>query len=340
MPKLMSASTMDATAHALSNLYRKQQLGFAVVLHGGEPLLLGASRLNHFLSTLRDSLGPECSLNIQTNGILISDIILDVCADHACTLSISLDGPAHVHDRHRVGHAGQPTHTQVHKGIDKLRAHKASHSLFSGLLAVIDPDSNPAEVYHHLKSFHAPSIDFLYRDGNHSKAPAGKRSYLSTEYGLWLCQLFDIYMNDSNPPRIRLLDDITKLMLGGQGQKEGVGLTDFGILVVDTDGTISKNDTLKSSFDGADRFTETWTVLHDELCDIIATETFAHSHAVQKPTSQHCLTCAELDVCGGGMPLHRWSDDRGYDNPSVYCYDQKLFLSHVRERLASIEVAP
>ena len=24
------------------------------------------------------------------------------------------------------------------------------------------------------------------------------------------------------------------------------------------------------------------------------------------------------------MPLHRWSDDNGYDNPSVYCTDQKF----------------
>ena len=238
------------------------------------------------------------------------------------------------------GHAGQPTHTRVLKGIDKLQAHNASQSLFSGLLAVIDPDSNPADVYHHLKDFHAPSIDFLYRDGNHSKTPAGKRSYLSTEYGLWLCELFDLYINDPNPPKIRLLDDIIKLMLGGHGQKEGVGITDFGILVVDTDGTISKNDTLKSSFDGADRFTKTWSVLHDELGKVVATDMFAHSHAIQRPTSQHCLNCPELNVCGGGMPLHRWSDERGYDNPSVYCYDQRLFLSHVRERLLSIEATP
>jgi len=31
-----------------------------------------------------------------------------------------------------------------------------------------------------------------------------------------------------------------KLLLGGVGVKEGVGLTDFGILIIDTDGAIKK----------------------------------------------------------------------------------------------------
>ncbi len=30
------------------------------------------------------------------------------------------------------------------------------------------------------------------------------------------------------------------------GIKEGIGVTDFGIAVIDTDGTVTKNDTLKN----------------------------------------------------------------------------------------------
>ena len=33
------------------------------------------------------------------------------------------------------------------------------------------------------------------------------------------------------------------------------------------------------------------------------------------------------------MTLHRWHDDNGYDNPSVYCDDQKLLLGHIRRYL-------
>ena len=338
MPKLMSHSTITATANALHDLYEEQGIGFSIVLHGGEPLLLGASRLSSFLKTLRETLGSGCSLNVQTNGILISDTLLDVCADYDCTLSVSLDGPAQVHDRYRVGHRNQPTHFRVVEGIERLRAHHKGKFLFSGILAVIDPHSNPIEVYDYLKHFNAPSIDFLYRDGNHSSLPPGKSSFSSTEYGLWLSTLFDLYIADSSPPKIRLLDDLAKLILGGQGEKEGVGLTDFGIIVVDTDGTITKNDTLKSTFDGADRYPQHWSVFSSRLSELSASAAFAEAHKLQRPTSPQCLNCPELSVCGGGMPLHRWSEENAYHNPSVYCSDQRLLLSRIRQRLDAPEV--
>ena len=30
------------------------------------------------------------------------------------------------------------------------------------------------------------------------------------------------------------------------------------------------------------------------------------------------------------MILHRWRDENGYDNASVYCEDQKLLIGQVR----------
>ena len=339
MPKLMSPDTLEATVSALSRLLIDQHVAFAVVLHGGEPLLLGPRRLERFLSSLRAALAPACTLNIQTNGMLISDQILDICASYDCSLSISLDGPAEIHDRWRLGHTGQPTHDCAVRGIDKLRRHPSSSSLFSGLLAVIDPTSDPMSVYQHLKSMHPPSVDFLYRDGNHNKLPPGKRSLHSTEYGSWLCELFDIYVNDPTPPKIRLLDDVTKLILGGASQKEGVGLTDFGILVIETDGTIAKNDTLKSSYNGADRFQNTWSVYHHQLSKLTGSDDFAQFFALQRPSSNRCTVCPELTVCGGGMPLHRWSEELAYANPSIYCSDQLLLINHIRNQLNELGVS-
>jgi uncharacterized protein len=53
-------------------------------------------------------------------------------------------------------------------------------------------------------------------------------------------RILDLYVADSSPFRIRLIDDMMKLLLGGVGVKEGVGLTDYGILVIDTDGSVKK----------------------------------------------------------------------------------------------------
>ena len=48
------------------------------------------------------------------------------------------------------------------------------------------------------------------------------------------------------------------LLADSVGSKDDVGLTNYGVLIIDTDGSVTKNDTLKSSFDGADRFSQPW----------------------------------------------------------------------------------
>lgn len=279
----------------------------------------------------------EVSFGLQTNGILITEEILDVCNEHRTTISVSIDGPKHIHDRGRVGHDGQGTYDKVLEGINKLKEHRNSAFLFSGLLAVVDPKSDPGEIYQFFKTLNPPGVDFLYRDGNHTRLPEGKESFRTTEYGQWLARLVDIYLFDQDPLPIRFIDDLIRLILGGKGTKDGAGLTNFGILVIDADGSITKNDTLKSSFNGADRFVQKWSVHSNNLHDILSSDEFAESHALQRPTSKICMACPELRVCGAGMTLHRWRDINEYDNTSVYCADQLLVIGHLRNQVTAIQ---
>jgi uncharacterized protein len=333
MPNQISTETTRAVARSLRDLSRAQQRPFAVVLHGGEPLLLGPAKLRYLLSMLRGVLPGDSAISLQTNGILISSEILDLCSETRTTISVSLDGPQPVHDRFRIGHTGRGTYNKVLEGLERLRSHPDSGFLFTGLLAVVDPESDPAVVYNFFKGLDPPSVDFIYRDGNHSRLPYGKESLHSTEYGRWMSMLLDVYLADPTPIRIRILDDLIKLNLGGTGTKDGVGLTDYGVLIIDTDGSITKNDTLKSSFNGADRFPQNWSVHTHKLIAVLSSDEFAEYQAMQRPSSGVCLSCSELRVCGGGMTLHRWHDENGYNNPSVYCEDQKLLIDHIRRYL-------
>lgn len=333
LPKRMRPDTQEQVIAQLGDLCRRQDHPFAVVLHGGEPLLIGVARLSQLLSGLRAVLSRGCSVSIQTNGVLITDAILDICAQHGVGISVSLDGPASIHDPNRVDRRDRPSHAGVIAGIERLMSHPAGKGLFSGVLAVVDPHSSPETVYGYFKSLDVPSVDFLYRDGNRSVLPYGKRSIDSGEFGSWLSGILDLYVADPAPPRIRVLDDMMKLILGGTGIKEGVGLTDFGIAVIDTDGTITKTDTLKSSAPG-DRFQQPWSVHTHRLAEVVQTEEFALYHNQQRPTSPVCRGCPELQICGGGMLAHRYADENGYDNPTVFCSDQKLVISRMKQVLA------
>lgn len=334
--KLMTGETMDSVCRSLKHLSLVQIKPFSVVLHGGEPLLLGASKLEYLLSKLRSSLPENYPLSIQTNGILISKSILDICSKSKTTIAVSIDGPKRIHDKERITHKGNGTFEEVVKGIKLLKAHPDAAFLDSGCLAVINPYSNPKEVYSFFKELKTPSVDFLYKDGNHSKLPMGKTSIDSVEYGNWMAKLLEIYLADPNPLPIRILDDMMKVVLGGFVSQEGVGLTSFGILVIDTDGTLMKNDTLKSSYNGADKFQQRININNDSLLDFLKSHEFNEYFDDQKPTCDKCNNCVELSVCGGGMKLHRWKNDEGYDNPSVYCSDQLYLISQIRKAIAKI----
>ena len=333
LPKRMAADTQELVVAELRALMRAQGWPFSIVLHGGEPLLLGLPRLESLFKALRDALGDACGTSIQTNGVLITNAVLDLCAAHNVTLSVSLDGPSAVHDRFRVDLRQRPTHAQVVAGLQRLQSHPAAERLFSGVLCVVDPTSNPEVVYDYFKGLGVPSVDFLYRDGNHTVLPFGKAAANSTEYGAWMCRILDRYVADASPFRSRLLDDMMRLLLGGVGVKEGIGLTDYGILVIDTDGAVKKNDTLKSSPLG-DGFDAAWALGRNALADIAASPQFHAYHLAQRPSSPICLACPQLKVCGGGMVTHRFKDGAGYDNPTVFCADQKLLIARMETLLA------
>jgi uncharacterized protein len=280
------------------------------------------------------ALGRSCGISVQTNGALISHAILEICVAYGVTLSVSLDGPAKIHDHFRKDRRNRPTSQAVLEGIAKLKSHTHSAALFSGILAVVDPSTDPAEVYQFFKTLDVPSVDFLYRDGNYANLPYGKASPSSLEYGRWMSRVLDLYVADSSPFRIRVIDDMMKLLLGGVGVKEGVGLTDYGILVIDSDGSIKKNDTLKSSLPG-DRFDTAWNIREHRLSEIARSAEFMSYHHAQRPTSMTCLSCEHLRVCGGGMLTHRFKKETDYDNPTVFCADQQFLIERMKRHIAN-----
>lgn len=336
-PRRMADEILAAVISRLGELSHAQRRPLSVVLHGGEPLLLGFNAMQRLVEGLKSTLRPDAGLHIQTNGILLSDDFIELFARYDVGISISLDGPVEVHDRNRLDHQGNGSYDRVTRAIARLVAHPAGDRLFSGILAVVDPTSDPVKVYESLKATGTPAFDFLYRDGNREFLPPGKTRPDSTEYGNWMVAILDHYIADPSPPRIRVLDDLMRLILGGRGQKEGIGLNDYGILVVDTDGRIMRNDTLKVAYAGADRFDAERSIIDSDLLELVSTAALQGYFSLQVPTSPICQSCPELRICGGGMPAHRWSADRGYSNPTVFCSDQLVLITEARSRLGLLQ---
>lgn len=332
-PVRMSRETINAIALSFKQLYQFQQKSFAIVIHGGEPFLLRYKDLEYLFQSLRQSLPDYTTISIQTNGILLNEKLIDLCHQYHVTISISLDGPEKINDALRIDHKNQGSFNRIIHAIELIKNHPKGKEIFTGCLAVIDPFSNPVEIYHFFKQLDIPSVNFLPRDGNHDRYPFGKRNFESTEYGSWLADLWKQYFNDPSPIPIAVFDNIVKLLLGGNSSKEGSGTDLSGILIIDTNGNITKNDTLKSTKNGNDLFQNTWNIQTDNIIELIQTEEFHEYMKLQTPTSEQCQKCSYLEVCGGGMPLYRWSEQNQFNNPSVFCKDHQTLIKAVQDTL-------
>lgn len=332
-PNNMTFETIELVSNSLIQQSKQQDIGFAIVIHGGEPLLLGIEKMKLLLSKLRNELTKnKFPIAIQTNGILINDEYIKLFLKYDATISVSIDGNQSINDLSRLDHKNNSSYLKVINGIENLQDTKTG--IFSGTLSVIHPQTNPQEVYSFFKSLNVSSANFLMHDGNYDKLPYGKSSFESLEYGKWIKQLIKIYLSDENPIEIPFIDELIKTILGGNSVKEGIGEESYGIIIIETDGEIRKNDTLRSSYNGADFFEKRPNISNTTLNEIVKSSEFKEVMYLQSTLPEECKRCNIVNICGGGMPLYRWSKVSLYNNPSVYCNDHKLYINYLKEILS------
>jgi uncharacterized protein len=339
-PRRMSLAVVEQSAARIAEHVRAHQLrSIKLSLHGGEPLLAGRDLISHAVTSVREAIGSDASVDvtIQTNGIRLNAAYLELFKNLCVRVGVSLDGYAAAHDRHRTRADGRGSHAEVATAIRRLAA-KPYRELFGGLLCTVNVRNDPIATYEAMLEFDPPLIDFLLPHGNWTSPPPGRVSGSSeTPYADWLIPVFDRWYGASRrETQVRLFSETMHALLGGESHVEAIGLAPVAMIVIETDGSIEQSDNLKSAYPGACS-----TGLH------VARDTF--DMALLRPAtiatqigvnalSTKCRTCKWMRVCGGGSYAHRYQSGSGFAHPSVYCPDLFKFIEHVRRTMqADIE---
>lgn len=326
-PAVLLLDVEDAFVQKLRSHIRQYGLKkFYILFHGGEPTLFGKDRFNTFCTKLRSleaSLDFALTLAITTNGLLVDDEWACLFKKHDIHVTISIDGPQEINDRRRIDFRGLGTYARVVLAIELMR----QRGVELGVLAVCDPSSDPKVICDFLvDEMRFGSFDVLVPDATHEDKPTSIATYYRRMFDLWLTDYGERGVT------IRYLDNMIHGLLGGESHSESIGYGPTATVTLLTDGSLEPLDVLRVAGNG---FTRTCInilthELQDAQTDPLWQEVVARSLTLAAP----CQECAYQYACGGGHIASRWSKERRFDNPSVYCEDIKQILSHIWERLS------
>lgn len=329
-PGAMSPETVRKAVSAIrAHLDEHGKTNAQFVLHGGEPLLGRAGYLQSFFGIVDEILSPdryEIRIGIQSNGTLFTRQIGDVLLNRDAGIGISLDGPPAANDRYRVDHRGRGSAARVERALQVL-GRDPYRRIFGGFLVVVDVENDPVETYEYLAGFSPPSISFLLPYDNHDRRPKGKSELAATPYADWLIPIFDRWWSDGSPVRIRELDNLIRLLLGGRSRVESFGLDPVDIIVIETNGDIEAVDSLKGTYHGATRLG--FNVGSSSLTEVLEHNLVRLRREGLGALAATCTQCELVRTCGSGYLPNRWSAENGFRNPSVYCSDLTKLIRHI-----------
>ncbi|HEX6524635.1 MAG TPA: FxsB family cyclophane-forming radical SAM/SPASM peptide maturase [Streptosporangiaceae bacterium] len=338
-PHVMSPYVVRATIDRIAEHTRAHGLpALRVTLHGGEPLLSGASFIEDLAGRLRRALPPGVAVDlaVQTNGTCLDEAMLAVLRRNGIRVGVSIDGSRAATDRHRRYPSGRSSHAEVTRALELLRT-GPNRIIYAGLLATIGLENDPVETYESLLIHEPPMIDFLLPHGTWSSPPPFRPPDTSAPYADWLLKVFTRWAAATRQETsIRLFDAIISQLVGSPSTTEAIGLGAADTIVIDTDGAIKQIDPLSAAYDNA--AATGLTVMRHALDRALDHPTTVARQMGLAALGPECQACAVRDICGGGYYPHRYRAGEGFRNPSVYCPDLMRLITRIRDYVSG-EVA-
>lgn len=331
MPKSMSVSTLKKVIDRIKEHSKEHDFNnVSISLHGGEPLLVGHTTFEEYVKLIRQELSDyRLSLGLQTNGIKIDDTYMKLFSKYNITVGLSLDGPPSINDKQRVYHSGKGSGADVEKGLVKLQ----TSNLFGGILAVIDVDSDPIDVWRYLTTFNPPVLDFLLPHAHWENTVLDEQFERIEKHGDWLCAIFnDWYDGFRRDIRIRLFEEILYRLFGHPGSLESLGLEEVTLITIGVNGDYEQVDTMKSVYPGAHEIS--LNVQFNQIDEVLKHQNILDRQSGKSSLSDTCKQCSIVNICGGGYYPHRYSSQNGFKNPSVYCSALMKLINHINQRVS------
>ncbi len=299
---------------------------------GGEPTLMGLPWFEKAVSFQeRYGAGKTVGNGLQTNGLLLDSAWMKFLRERRFLVGLSVDGPAHVHDRYRISRGGRGSFKTV---AEKARLLLGEGVLTNALSVVTDYSAEYTdEIYASLKGLGFRFMQFIpcVERSTHDPSELAPYSVSADSYGRFLVRMFDLWLDDfvDGVPTtsVRYFDSVFHKYVGMSAPDCTLGRTCGTYLVVEHDGDVYS----------CDFFVEPrWrlgNVLTDRFCEMLNSRLQTEFGERKADLPAKCRSCRWLRNCRGGCTKER---DEGGADPSHFCRSYEMFFEHADAKIVDL----
>jgi serine-type anaerobic sulfatase-maturating enzyme len=338
----MSDEVLETYIRQLIESHQSQRV--TVSWQGGEPTLMGIDFFKKAIAFQEKYRKPGMIFEntLQTNGTLLNDEWCEFFRKHDFLVGISIDGPQHLHDLHRLDKQGRPTFARVMRGLRLLQKHGVDYNILTTVNRVNADHS--LEVYEFLRDEaktswmqFIPAIERLqdgvvtiYQEGT----TVSERSVQPRQFGDFLITVFDEWVrHDVGTVFVQTFEAAVRNWLG---------MPSSGMCVFDA--TCGHGLALEHNGDlyACDHFVEPeyflGNIQESHILELVAGEkqrTFGRNKLELLPRS--CRECDVWFACKGECPKNRFgATPNGELGLNYLCAGYKAFFRHIDRPLKII----
>lgn len=329
LPDRSSTATMtlDTLERIVSDLCSCGWVGeeLDIIWHAGEPLVLPVDYYAKAFELIRRLLPDRTKLHhaFQTNGMLIDDTWCEFFKTTGATVGVSVDGPATIHDAHRVTRSGKPTFSRVVEGIRSLRRHGVDFAVITVLTSASLSRAKELHDFYQQEGIENVCFNVEEIEGVNTKSSMLGADRTS-EFEQFIRAFWNLNVRSQSLYYVREFKNmLEKIVRPADHLEIDNTLTQpFDHVSVDWQGNYS---TFSPEFLGNrnalyDNFTigNVWT---NRFIDSLESDTFKRlSRDVSAGVDLCRRTCEYFPVCGGGSPVNKlYENGTLISTETLYC---------------------
>ena len=301
------------------------------VWQGGEPTLMGLPFFRKAVQLQQEyGYGRKIENSLQTNGLLLDEKWAEFLRSNHFLVGLSIDGPAHIHDRYRHVSGGGESFSRVLASAELL----IDRGVDVNAMTLVNNYSVrfPEEIYEFHKGVGLSYMQFIpcVETNPENTTQVAPFSVSAEAFGLFLCKTFDLWLSDfvNNFPStdVRFFSTLLHSYVGLPSPDCTCRYICGMGLVVEYDGSIF----------ACDFFVEpSWklgNLKNNRLIELLNSSKQQRFGMMKTNLPDDCIQCDWLKHCFGGCIKDRLRDpqDRKLNH---FCRSFRMFFEHADPHL-------